>query len=166
MFFDPGAADVGWTSFALLGVAALGASESVVVSKLVGREHPLAMNAVGMTAGALALLAVAVLGGDELTLPRERDTQLAVAYLVAATVGLFLCILYVVQRWTASATAYSFVSMPVVAVLAGAALLDEPITAAVVAGGSIVLAGVYVGALARRRDHPSWGGALGAARGR
>ena len=72
------------------------------------------------------------------------------AYLVAATVGLFLCILYVVQRWTASATAYTFVSMPVVAVLAGAALLDEPITAAVVAGGAIVVAGVYVGALSRR----------------
>ena len=154
MFFDPGDADVGWTSFALLGVAALGASESVVVSKLVGREHPIAMNAVGMTAGSLALLAVAVVGGDELRLPRERDTQLAVAYLVAATVGLFLCILYVVQRWTASATAYIFVSMPVTAVLAGAALLDEPITAAVVAGGAIVVAGVYVGALARRDVDP------------
>ena len=63
---------------------------------------------------------------------------------------MFLCILYVVQRWTASATAYVFVSMPVVAVLAGAALLDEPITAAVVAGGAIVVAGVYVGALTRR----------------
>jgi len=150
MFFDPGEADVGWTSFALLGVAALGASESVVVSKLVGRQHPMAMNALGMTAGSLALLAVAVVGGDELALPRERDTQLAVAYLVAATVGLFLCILYIVQRWTASATAYTFVSMPVVAVLAGAALLDEPITVAVVAGGAIVVAGVYVGALARR----------------
>ena len=149
MFFDPGDAAVGWTSFALLGVAALGASESVVVSKLVGPEHPMVMNAVGMTAGSLALLAAAVLAGDELTLPREHDTQLAVAYLVAATVGLFLCILYVVQRWTASATAYVFVSMPVVAVLAGAALLDEPITVAVVAGGAIVVAGVYVGALSR-----------------
>ena len=155
MFFDPGDADVGWTSFALLGVAALGASESVVVSKLVGRQHPMAMNAVGMTAGSVALLTVAVLGGDELVLPRERDTQLAVAYLVAATVGMFLCILYVVQRWTASATAYTFVSMPVVAVLAGAALLDEPITAAVVAGGAIVVAGVYVGALSRTRGRKS-----------
>lgn len=150
MFFDPGDADVGWTSFALLGVAALGASESVVVSKLAGRLHPMAMNVVGMTAGSLALLAVAVLRGDELALPRDGDTQLAVAYLVASTVGLFLCVLYVVQRWTASATAYTFVSMPVVAVLAGAALLDEPITAAVVAGGAVVVAGVYVGALSRR----------------
>ncbi len=149
MFFDPGDADVGWASFALLGVAALGASESVVVSKLAGPLHPMAMNVVGMTAGTAALLTVAVARGDELVLPHERDTQLAVAYLVVATVGMFLCILYVVQRWTASATAYTFVSMPVVAVLAGAALLDEKITLAVLAGGAIVVAGVYVGALSR-----------------
>ncbi len=151
MFFDPGEADVGWASFALLGVAALAASESVVVSKLVGRQHPMAMNLVGMTAGSVALLTVAALRGEELALPRETDTQLAVAYLVAATVGMFLCILYVVQRWTASATAYTFVSMPVVAVVAGAIALDEEITAAVVAGGAIVVAGVYVGALSRSR---------------
>jgi drug/metabolite transporter (DMT)-like permease len=150
MFLDPGEADVGWLSFAFLFVAALAASESVVVSKLVGPQHPMAMNLVGMTAGASALLAVAALRGESLALPREGDTQLAVAYLVVATVAMFLCILYVVQRWTASATAYTFVSMPVVAVLAGAALLDEPITAAVVAGGAIVVAGVYVGALSRR----------------
>jgi drug/metabolite transporter (DMT)-like permease len=150
MFLEPGEADVGWTSFVLLGVAALAASESVVVSKLAGPLHPVAMNVVGMTAGAAALLLVAGLSGEELAFPRETDTQLAVAYLVFATVGMFLCILYVVQRWAASATAYTFVSMPVVAVVAGALILDEPITAAVVAGGAIVLAGVYVGALARR----------------
>jgi drug/metabolite transporter (DMT)-like permease len=150
MFLDPGDAEVGWASFALLGVAALAASESVVVSKLAGRLHPVAMNAVGMPVGAGALLAVAVLRGDELALPRQGDTQLAVVYLVAATVGLFLCVLYVVQRWTASATAYTFVSMPLVAVLAGAALLDETITLAVLAGGAIVVAGVYVGALSHR----------------
>jgi drug/metabolite transporter (DMT)-like permease len=150
MFLDPGEADVGWASFALLFVAALGASESVVVSKLAGRLHPMAMNAVGMSAGAGALLAFAVLRGDSLVLPSEGDTQLAVAYLVASTVGMFLCILYVVQRWTASATAYTFVSMPLVAVLAGAALLDEKITLAVLSGGAIVVAGVYIGALRSR----------------
>lgn len=150
MFLDPGEADVGWASFAFLVAAALAASESVVVSKLAGRLHPMAMNVVGMTAGSLALLAVAVLRGDALSLPRQGDTQLAVAYLVVATVAMFLCILYVVQRWTASATAYTFVSMPVVAVLAGAVLLDEPITWAVVAGGAVVVAGVYVGAIAPR----------------
>ena len=155
MFLDPGEAAVGWESFAWLGLAALCASESVVVSKLVGPVPPMAMNLVGMSAGTCALLAVAVLGDDELALPREGDTRLAVAYLVLATVAMFLCILYVVQRWTASATAYTFVSMPVVAVVAGALLIDEEITAAVVAGGAIVLSGVYLGALSRRPSTPS-----------
>jgi drug/metabolite transporter (DMT)-like permease len=152
MFLEPGEGDVGWTSFALLGLAALAASESVVVSKLAGPLHPVAMNLIGMTAGAAALLAVATLSGENLALPRETDTRLAVAYLVAATVGMFLCILYVVQRWSASATAYTFVSMPVVAVIAGAIALGEEITAAVVAGGAIVVVGVYIGALSRRES--------------
>ena len=71
-------------------------------------------------------------------------------YLVAATVGLFVLVLFVVQRWTASATAYVFVLMPVVAVILGALVADEAITVATVVGGAIVVAGVYVGALARR----------------
>lgn len=150
MFLEPGDADVGWTSFAVLGLAAFAASESVVLSKLAGPQHPMAMNLVGMAGGAAALLAFAAARGEELALPRETDTRLAVVYLVAATVGMFLCILYVVQRWTASATAYTFVSMPVVAVVAGAIALGEEITAAVVAGGALVFAGVYVGALSRR----------------
>jgi drug/metabolite transporter (DMT)-like permease len=91
-----------------------------------------------------------VLSGEELALPRETDTQLAVAYLVAATVGLFLLVLFVVQRWTASATSYLFVLMPVVAVAMGAVLLDEAITASTVVGGAIVCGGVYVGAARRR----------------
>ena len=74
---------------------------------------------------------------------------MAVAYLAAATVGLFLLVLVVVQRWTASATAYIFVLMPVVAVALGALLADEAITATTVVGGAIVCAGVYVGAVRR-----------------
>src|SRR6186713_3725280 len=58
IFFQPSSVDFRWQSFALLGLAALAASESVVVSKRIGREHPLVMNFVGMTAGAAALLVV------------------------------------------------------------------------------------------------------------
>jgi drug/metabolite transporter (DMT)-like permease len=103
-----------------------------------------------MSAGAVALLLVSAAAGERLALPTTGEAQLAVAYLVAATVGLFLCILYVVQRWTASATAYTFVSMPVVAVALGALVADEEITLITLGGGAIVCAGVYLGALARR----------------
>ncbi len=131
----------------LLGVGALAASESVIVSKLAGRHHPVAMNAVAMSAGAAVLLAAAAVAGETLALPRETETQLAVLYLVFATVGLFLCVLVVVQRWSASSTAYLFVSMPVVAVVAGALVADEAITVTTVLGGVVVAAGVYLGAL-------------------
>ena len=108
------------------------------------------MNFVGMSVGAAVLLLVSWAGSDRLALPHEGDTQLALAYLVAATVGLFLLVLFVVQRWTASATSYLFVLMPVVAVAMGALLLDEAITATTVLGGAIVCGGVYVGAARRR----------------
>jgi drug/metabolite transporter (DMT)-like permease len=150
IFFEPGSVGFGWTSFVLLGLAALCASESVVVSKLVGRQHPVAMNFVGMSAGAIVLLVAAAAAGERLVLPAEGETQLALAYLVTATVGLFLLVLVVVQRWTASATAYTFVLMPVVAIAVGALVADEAVTVTTVVGGAIVCAGVYVGAT--RRD--------------
>ena len=103
----------------LLGLAALCASESVVISKSVGAQHPLVMNFVAMTAGAAVLIAVSALAGETLALPHDGETQLAVAYLVAATVGLFVFVLVVIQRWTASTTSYIFVLMPVVAVATG-----------------------------------------------
>jgi drug/metabolite transporter (DMT)-like permease len=150
MFVQPGDAAFGWSSFALLGLASLAASESVVVSKLVGPQHPVVMNFVGMTAGAAVLLVVAATAGESLVLPEEAKTQVAVLYLVAATVGLFLAVLFVVQRWRASAASYIFVSMPVVAIVLGALVADEQITLTTVIGGTIVFAGVYLGALAPR----------------
>lgn len=146
IFFQPGAIDFGWASFLLLVFAAICSSEAVVVSKLAGRQHPVAMNFVGMTAGATVLLAVAAASGERLELPSGGETQLAVGYLVAATVGLFMLVLFVVQRRAASVAAYLFVLMPVVAILVGALVADEQITLTTVAGGAIVCAGVYVGA--------------------
>ena len=77
-------------------------------------------------------------------------TVLAFSYLVIASVVLFVLVLVVVQRWTASASSYIFVLMPPVAMVLGAALGGEPITMATVLGGLAVLAGVYIGALHRR----------------
>jgi drug/metabolite transporter (DMT)-like permease len=121
----------------------------VIVSKRIGPEHPVMTNAIGMTAGAVVLLLAAVLAGETFALPAEGETQLAVLYLVAATVALFLAMLYVIQRWTASATAYVFVLMPIVALIVGALIADEEITATTILGGAIVFGGVYLGALAR-----------------
>jgi drug/metabolite transporter (DMT)-like permease len=148
IFLQPSSLEFGLGSFALLCVAALCASESVVVSKLAG-QHPVAINFVGMSLGAVVLLLVAWAAGERLVLPADGETQVAVVYLVAATVGLFLLVLFVVNRWSASATSYAFVLMPVIAIVVGALVADEAIAATTVAGGAIVGAGVYVGAARR-----------------
>ncbi len=149
IFFQPGAIAFGWGSFALLALAALCASEAVVVSKRASGHHPAALNFVGMSVGAAVLLLAAWVAGDTFALPVDGESRLAVGYLVAATVGLFLLVLAVVQRWTASATSYVFVLMPVVAVVLGAVVADEAITATTILGGALVCAGVYVGAVRR-----------------
>jgi drug/metabolite transporter (DMT)-like permease len=149
IFFQAGSVRFGWGSFVLLVVASLCASESVVVSKLAGRHHPVVMNFVGMSAGSVVLLIVAAAAGERLALPAAGETQAAVAYLVAATVALFLLVLLVVQRWTASATSYAFVLMPVTAIALGALVADEEITLTTIVGGAVVCGGVYVGAMRR-----------------
>lgn len=150
IFFQPSEVAFGWPSLVLLAVGALSASESVVISKRAGRQHPVAMNFIGMSAGAAVLLIVSAAAGERTALPANGETQIALLYLVAATVALFLSVLLVVQRWTASSTAYVFVLMPVTAVVLGALVADERITPTTVLGGAVVAVGVYLGALARR----------------
>jgi drug/metabolite transporter (DMT)-like permease len=145
IFFQPSSLGFGWGSFALLSVAALCFAESVVVSK-VAAQHPVVMNFGSMSIGAVVLLVVSGTAGERLALPTEDETQLALVYLVAATVGLFLLALVVVHRWTASATSYAFVMMPLVAIVLGALIADEAIALTTIVGGAIVGAGVYVGA--------------------
>jgi hypothetical protein len=46
---------------------------------------------------------------------------------------------------------YAVAAMPVVAAGLGVVMLDQPITLEVVAGGLMVMAAVYVGAIARKK---------------
>lgn len=63
--------------------------------------------------------------------------------------------MFVIRRWTASATSYQFVLYPFVAVALGAAIANESVTGAFLLGGALVLAGVYVGALTGRKPGPT-----------
>ena len=140
-------------SLPLLSVlAALGSAlcfaEAAVLVRWLPPVHPVAMNAVGMSSGAVALVAAAVVAGDAIELPSGSQTWTAVVYLATfGSLGVFLLYLYVLRRWVASRAAYSFVLIPIVTVLLSAWLDDEPVGAGLVVGGALVLAGVYVGAL-------------------
>lgn len=123
-------------------------AEATVLVRHFPSAHPVTMNAVGMATGATFLLAGALLVGDPLVLPERAATWVALAYLVAVgSVLVFVLYLVVIRLWSASRAAYGFVLTPVVTVVLSAWLDDEPIGIGLVAGGLLVLAGVYVGAL-------------------
>jgi drug/metabolite transporter (DMT)-like permease len=128
--------------------AALSIGESVILGKRVSGNHPVMTNAVGMPAGAAALLALSAMSGEHWALPRQPEVVWSLAYLVTfGSVGLFILVLLVVRHWTASATSYMFVLFPVVTMLLGSWIADEPITAQGLIGAVMVMAGVWFGAL-------------------
>ncbi|MET9959734.1 EamA family transporter [Streptomyces sp. NPDC006326] len=134
---------------ALLG-AVLCFAQAAVLAERLPKVHPVAMNAVAMAAGAVALFAGSFLAGDHRVLPVRATTWWALAYLVVAgSILVFVSYLLVIQRWGASRAAYAFVVVPVVTIVASAWLDDEPLTATLLLGTPLILAGVYLGALRR-----------------
>ena len=132
---------------AMLGNA-LVAAESGVIAKGMPRMHPIATNAVGMLVGGAFLLLLSLLVGEQRNLPRASETWAAVVYLcVAGSIGLFGLFLAMLRRWTASASSYALVAMPLVAIALGAVIRGETITPIFIVGGILVAIGVYTGAL-------------------
>jgi drug/metabolite transporter (DMT)-like permease len=108
------------------------------------------MNSIGTAAGTLLLAISSLIFGEQWVFPHESKTLMAVGWLViAGTVGLFQLWLFLIKRWTASATVYSLTGMPVIAAILGIVILDQPITTEVLAGGFLIIAAVYIGAIAR-----------------
>jgi drug/metabolite transporter (DMT)-like permease len=146
---------------ALLGSAVCFAQAAILVRHF-PPVHPVTTNAVGMTSAALLLIPGSVLFGETIALPRRVETWLALGYLVVVgSVVVFVLYIVVLRHWTASRAAYTFVLVPVVTVMLSAWLDDEPVRMGLLLGGSLVLGGVYVGALrpARRITRPAPSGA-------
>jgi drug/metabolite transporter (DMT)-like permease len=138
-------------------LAALGSvlcfAQGTVLVRRFPPVHPVTMNAVGMTAGAAVLLASTLILGEQLTLPQRAATWAALGYLVGVgSIVVFWLYIVVLRYWAASRVAYGFVLTPIVTVMASAWLDGERITAALVFGGLLVMAGVYVGALRSTRE--------------
>jgi drug/metabolite transporter (DMT)-like permease len=138
----------------LLAVVGGGAllAESAVVVKLTPRTHPAASNAIGMLMGGALLLLLSALVGDTWRAPVQSDTWAAMVFLVlGGSVAVFGLYLFLLGRWSASATSYILLLQPVATITYSALLTDEPITPALFVGAAIVLVGVYIGAFSRSR---------------
>jgi drug/metabolite transporter (DMT)-like permease len=148
MVGGPGTGSLSIVGILAMVAAAVCAAEAAIVAKRFPPVPPLAMNAVGMTVGAVILLGLSFASGEAHAAPREAATWLALGYLVLfGSVALFVIYLFVLRRWTASGTSYQFVLFPVVSVVFASLFQNERITVGLVTGGALVLAGVYVGAL-------------------
>jgi len=121
-------------------------AESTVVVKLYPPSDPFMTNALAMTVGALTLVILSLVTGEVWTWPTRSATWASILYLVfIGSVVVFYLFLYIVRRWTASATSYQFVLFPFVTVLLAAWLANEAINSALLLGGALVLAGVWIG---------------------
>jgi drug/metabolite transporter (DMT)-like permease len=101
-----------------------------------------------MSTGAVMLLILSAINGEAWQLPVLASTWLSVTYLVlVGSVVVFYLSVYIIGRWTASASAYILVLMPFVTVALGAWLADEKVGSGLLLGGALVLLGVWVGVL-------------------
>jgi drug/metabolite transporter (DMT)-like permease len=149
VFGEQLAATVPLASLLALLAAAACAAESGIVIKYFPRSHPAATNAVAMSAGAVALIALSFTVGETWVQPAQFATIAAYVYLVLSTIALFALALYVLGRWTASAASFQFPLSPLVTVIAAALLAGESVSAAFFVGGAFVIAGVIVAATGR-----------------
>jgi drug/metabolite transporter (DMT)-like permease len=130
----------------VVGVACI--SESTVLIKMIPPSDPFAINALAMTVGTVTLIVFSLLAGEAWTLPAQTATWISIIYLTLfGSVVMFNLFLFIIRRWTASATSFQFVLFPFVTVIVAGFLTDETVNSAFILGGILTLLGVWVGAL-------------------
>lgn len=150
VFFDQLSVVSAWPLVALLG-GALCMAQSNIVVKQFPRVSPLVQNAIGMAAGGLLLLAFSAFANESWGLPTEPAVQIGLVYLIlVGSIGLFLLYLFVLGRWTASATSFVMLLAPFTAAGLGLLVLGETVGLPWLIGGALAIAGVYVGTVAPR----------------
>lgn len=148
VFEDQLHANVPLGSLVALFLGAVTIATTTILLKRLPRTHPIGTNAVAMIPGAGSLLLLSALAGERPGLPTTSDVWLVLVYLVTVgAVGLFAGVVYVVGRWTASASAYMTVLFPIVTVALAAAVAGEFVSPQFVAGALLVTLGTYIGAI-------------------
>ena len=143
-------------SLALIFGGMLCLSEAGVIVKWIPRSDPLTTNAVAMLTASVLLITASVFAGESIALPTRPETLLAVGYIVLfGSVVMFTLYLFGLARWTASGMSYSTLLLPFVSVTVATVLTGEHFSLAFVAGGVVMLVGVYIGAFGVHRPRRS-----------
>jgi drug/metabolite transporter (DMT)-like permease len=153
VFWDQLSADAPLLPLLAIVIAATCFAEASVLVKSFPQAHPVTTNALALITGSAILFTISAFFGETPTTPTLPATWAALLYLIVfGSVGAFVLSLFVIRRWTASASSYSFVLFPIVTIIVASWLAGETVSAAFLFGGVFVLAGVYTGALAK----PNW----------
>jgi Permeases of the drug/metabolite transporter (DMT) superfamily len=130
----------------LLLLAALSWSLGSVYSKTFKSSATMGANiSIQILAGGVALTIVGLLLGEAGGIQLTAKGVGALAYLIVfGSILGYSSYIYILQKWPASkAGTYAYVN-PVVGVILGALILDEPISPAVFIAGVIILGGVFL----------------------
>ena len=149
---DQMSADVPFVSLGAVLLGAVCGAAIPVLVKLIPQFHPVVSNAIGVLVGGVLLGVLSHLLDEQWVVPSHGRTWGALAFLIfGGTIGSYGLYFVAIRRWSASRASYAFLILPLVAAVYGAILLGETITPGFVVGGAIVLAGVWLGALAPDR---------------
>lgn len=128
--------------------AAVAISEAGVIVKRFPKVNPAVENGLAMAVGTGVLLVLSLISGEVWAIPRQGDTVAAMAYLIlGGSVVVFALFIFILSRWTASAASYQFVLTPFITLPVAAWLLGERLSATMLVGAVVVVAGVYAAAL-------------------
>jgi len=136
---------------ALMTGSAISAEGNVILKTYSPKSDPVATNALTLTTGVLFLALTSFLLGEPHKVPTLPATWIAITYtILPGTVLMFHLYLWILLRWSASATAYVVMLFPIVATTVAVVLMGERITRSFILGGALVLTGVWIGALMKR----------------
>ena len=136
--------------FALIAGSAISAEGNVILKIFSPKSHPMATNALTLSSGLIFLVLTSFLMRETHNVPTLPATWLAIAYtVIPGSVIMFYLFIWILARWSASATSYVIMLFPIVATVAGSLLAGEKITLTFILGGILVLVGVWIGALMR-----------------
>ena len=155
---EDGTAVQAWGLFVVIGAAACWAVGSFASSRIPMPQDAFVATTWEMLAGGVGLVLAGLAGGEQRGFAVSEVSGEAWAWLgylvVVGSLVAFSAYVWLLQHAPISLTAtYAYVN-PVVAVLLGALVLDEPIAAAVVGGGAIVVLGVGLVVSSERPRRP------------
>jgi len=127
----------------LLGGAAAWAAASIVIKRM-GAVDLLRLSCAQMLVGGFPLLVLGIISEHRLPHPTPAAVGWYLFLLVPATAVNFVLWFGLLERYSATAMSSWLFLIPVFGVLSGAAILHEPLTWRVAAGGLLVVAGVLL----------------------